>query len=109
AVTRPVSIPGSVLDRQGGSILDRRRQATVRWGMTIFFARSVDAPVARFLAERLNLQTRMPAQFSLPSVTLPTITQTVRQVRAGDAGLRELLVVGCRVTGINPGDALKLL
>lgn len=86
-----------------------RMAATVRWGMTIFFARSIEAPVARFLAERLNLQTRLPAQFSQPSVSVPTITETVRQVRAGDAGLRELLVVGCSVTGINPGDSLKLL
>lgn len=86
-----------------------RMAATVRWGMTLFFARSIDAPVARFLAERLNQQTRLPAQFSMPSVALPVITQTVRQVRAGDAGLKEVLAVGCSVTGVNPGDALKLL
>ena len=86
-----------------------RMAATVRWGMTLFLARSIDAPVARFLAERLNQQTRLPAQFSMPSVAVPTITQTVRQVRAGAAGFKEVLVVGCSVTGINPGDALKLL
>lgn len=86
-----------------------RIATTVRWGMTLFFARSIDAPVARFLVERLNQQTRLPSQFSMPSVALPTITQTVRQVRAGDANLKEVLAVGCSVTGINPGDALKLL
>ena len=86
-----------------------RMAATVRWGMTLFFARSIDSPVARFLAERLNQQIRFHAQFSMPGVAVPTITQTVRQVRAGGAGLKEVLVAGCRVTGINPGDALKLL
>lgn len=86
-----------------------RMAAAVRLGMTLFFAHSVDAPVARFLAEQLNQQTRLPAQFWMPSVAIPTITQTVRQVRAGDAGLKEVLAVGCSVTGINPGDALKLL
>ena len=86
-----------------------RMAATVRFGLTLLFAQSIDAPVARFLAERLNQQTRLPAQFRMPSVAIPTITQTVRQVRAGDAGLKEVLAVGCRVMGINPGDALKLL
>ena len=86
-----------------------RMAATVRWGMTLFFARSIDAPVARFLAERLNLQVRFPAQFSIPAVAVPTITQTVRQVRQGGAGLKDVLVAGCSVTDINPGDALKLL
>jgi hypothetical protein len=86
-----------------------RVAATVRWGITPFFAHSIDAPIARFLAEQLNQQTRLPAQFSVPSVAVPTITQTVRLVRTGDAGLKELLMMGCSVTGINPGDTLKLL
>jgi hypothetical protein len=86
-----------------------RMAAAVRLGMTLFFGHSIDAPVARFLAERLNQQTRLPAQFWMPSVAIPTITQTVRQVRAGDAGFKEVLAVGCSVTGINPGDALKSL
>jgi len=86
-----------------------RMAAAVRWGMTLFFARALDAPVARFLAERLNQQTRLPAQFSMPSVAVPTITQTVRQVRAGDAGLKVVIAVACSVTGITPGNALKLL
>lgn len=91
------------------AVASLRMAATVRWGLTLFFGRSLDAPVARFLAERLNQQTRLPAQFSMPSIAVPTITQTVRQIRAGDAGLKVLLAVGCSVTGINPGDALKLL
>lgn len=86
-----------------------RMVATVRWGMTRYFARSIDVPVARFLAERLNQQTRFPAQFTMPSVAVPTIIQTVRQVRTRDAGLKEVLVVGCSVTGIHLGDALKVL
>lgn len=81
----------------------------LRSGMSMFFAPSLHAPVARTLAERLNQQTRLPAQFTMPSVAVPTITQTVRQVRVGDAGLKEVLAVGCSVTGVNPGDALKQL
>ena len=81
----------------------------VRSGMTMFFAPSLHAPVARMLAERLNQQTRLPAQFTMPSVAVPTIVQTVRQVRAGEASLKELLAVGCSVTGVNPGDLLKQL
>lgn len=91
------------------AVASLRLAAAVRWGMTHFFYGGVDAPVARFLAERLNRQTQLPAQFSMPSVAVPAITQTVRQVRAGDAGLKQILMVGCSVTGINPGDALKLL
>ena len=86
-----------------------RMAAAVRWGLTLFFGRSLDAPVARYLAERLNQQTRLPAQFSLPSVAVATITQTVRQARTGEAGLKVVIAVGCNVMGINPGEALKLL
>lgn len=81
----------------------------LRSGMTMFFAPSLHAPVARMLAERLNQQTRLPAQFAMPSVAVPTIVQTVRQVRAGEASLKEVLVVGCSVTGVNPGDSIKQL
>ncbi len=79
----------------------------LRSGMALFFAPSLNAPVARMLADRLNQQTRLRAQFTMPSVAVPTIVQTVRQVHAGEAGLKEVLAVGCSVTGISPGNALK--
>lgn len=83
--------------------------AAAQWGIAPFFVQHIKPLLARFLAEQINQQTRLPAQFSMPTFAVPAITQTVRQVRSGDTGLKELLTMGCNVTGVNPKDALTLL
>lgn len=76
-------------------------------GLALFFKGSLHPPVSRLLASRLSLQLRRPNQFSMPYLAVPAITQTVRQVFAGDAGIRELLTVGCRVTGVKAEETLR--
>lgn len=76
-------------------------------GLAILFKGSLHPPVSRLLASRLSLQLRRPNQFLMPYLAIPAIAQTVRQVIAGDAGIRELLTVGCRVTGVNAEETLR--
>ena len=76
-------------------------------GLALFFKGSLHPPVARLLASRLSLQLRRPDQFSMPYLAVPAIAQTARQVIAGDVGIRELLTVGCRVTGVKAEETLR--
>lgn len=91
----------------GLMIASLRVASALNSGFSPFFSPYLYPPVARLLAERLGLQLRMPAQFMMPYLTVPAIAQTVRQVMAGESGLRELLSVGCRAAGVDPGDALQ--
>lgn len=76
-------------------------------GLALSFKGSLHPPVSRLLASRLSLQLRRPNQFSMPYLAIPVIAQTVRQVVAEDAGIRELLTVGCQVTGVNAEAMLR--
>jgi hypothetical protein len=76
-------------------------------GLAIFFQGSLHPPVARLLASRLSLQLRNPSQFYMSPLFVPAIAQTIRQVIAGEAGIRELLTVGCNATRVKDEETLK--
>jgi hypothetical protein len=84
-----------------------RIASALKSGYALFLEPFLHQPVAQMLAGRLRPQLRMATQFSMPSFAIPALDQTIRQVIAGDAGIRELLSAGCRVTGVNPGGALQ--
>ncbi len=88
-------------------IASLRIVSALKSGYALFLEPLLHQPVAQMLAVRLGRQLRMATQFSMPSLAIPAVDQTIRQVIAGNAGIRELIAVGCRVTGVNPGDALQ--
>lgn len=61
------------------------------------------------LAKRFTRQLRLPAQFVLPTLTLPALNEVIRDVGRGTADLKELLATGCRAAGVNVRGALDAL
>ncbi len=84
-----------------------RITSALKSGLALFFGANLNPAVARMFAERMGGQLLRPDQFSIPSLAIPAVMQTIRQVLAGEAGIRELLGVGCLVTSTNAGDALR--
>lgn len=86
-----------------------RIAGALKSGILLLFNEGFRVLLTRYLAKRFTRQLRLPAQFVLPTLTLPALNEVIRDVGRGTADLKELLATGCKAAGVNVGDALDAI
>lgn len=83
-----------------------RISRALKVGVVIFMAAGLRTCVAKYFATRLARHLQLPAQFRVPSLTLPALAEAIREVERGVADLKVLLSVASKAAGAEVGDAL---